>query len=218
MTKKFITSVALQALKPYKYDALGNHRLAYDRETCFPIIPVIYNNVNPEEKIKVIIMKTKFDPDNERERNNYLITEDNVKKLEDELRDLAAEKNFSYEITTIQRPFEDRKMAHMELYKNIISMFEDEDILFADITYSMKTVPIILFAAFRYAYSLKKDVEIGCISYGNLNFLEPDPVLKAKIYDVTALFYIDSVVESVSRMNSDNPEALIDIMLDLKGK
>lgn len=213
MAKKFITSLALQSLDSYKYNTLGNDKLAYSRETCFPVIPLIFNNVAENDEITVIVLKTESDVEGEREK-----IEKNQEKLEAELKVIAAEKSFKYQVRFIMRPYEDTRMAHMELYKKIIAIFEDNDIIFTDITYSTKTMPIILFAALRYAYALKKGVEIACISYGNLNFHETDPGQKANIYDVTSLFHIDSIVESVARMNVDNPQEVINVMLDLKSK
>jgi hypothetical protein len=67
--------------------------------------------------------------------------------------------------------------------------------------------------ALNYAYRLKHNVSIGCIVYGR--FFHDDPNGNNGIYDTTALFYMDSIVNRLAESKAPHPEAAIRAMLGL---
>ncbi|PKM59980.1 MAG: hypothetical protein CVU99_10600 [Firmicutes bacterium HGW-Firmicutes-4] len=210
-TKTFITVIPFQGqdeqgndmLKPVLYSPAGNTRLAYG-ETRFPIIPVINGYAKKDDKIRVIAIlsdganfmhnfETYFKPEVE------ALVKNNELKLD--------------EIEVIQVSDKEDIDTQLKLFSDLIDKVENNEEIFACITYGTKPTPIVINMALNYAYRIKEDVNIGCIVYGR--YLHTDST--GTLYDTTALFYLESVVNKVADMNVKDPEKAIRAMLDFKG-
>lgn len=204
--KKFITTITLQvegAKKFYYKDALGNggERVL----TSFPIIQQISDVVTPGEHIKVITLLT-----------GNLQSKTNLEVFKDELEALKIKKGFTYELIIVEKQENEEIETIIKLFSDIISVVEDGDRLYACITYGTKPIPIVTTMALRYAYKIKTDVEVEALIYG-LIYRSPDKEPEAVIYDTTALFYIDSMVDRIAAMGVNDPEAALKALLGTEG-
>lgn len=203
--KKFITAISLQfgrELQKLVYEDMSGGRLTNDKPTAFPIITAIKNNVGHGDEISVVPIIY--------EASN---AESNYPKFIDELNTLKDEVGFNYTIAEpIYSPFSEDKALHGELFKKLISRIDDEDDLYACITYGNKPLPIVIFSALNYA-SIIKNAYVDTICYGQL----PDHKAETptgKIFDVTSLFYINSLTEKA--VSQDDPATFINTLLNLK--
>ena len=64
--------------------------------------------------------------------------------------------------------------------------------------------------ALNYGYRVQKNVSIGCVVYGQLDFMTKE----ARIYDVTSLFYMDEIVRTLAESGAKNPLGLIQKLLE----
>ena len=213
MSKKFICTIPLQppregqaqrGLDKTKYLIHESCGFAFDGETRFPIIPVIYSNANPDDEIEVILIMFDY---HETQLNRYYFQE--------ELDEAQAAIGFTVkggapvEITTSGA--EDNE-TQIKLFRNLTACLSDGDTLFMCVTFGQKPLTIIQFMTLNYAYKIRKNIEIGAVVYGRWNnsLVSKDPSV---IYDVTSLFLLNDVISNLSNIKAPNAEELIDRIL-----
>ena len=196
--KKFLTIAPQQGngmLSKQLYVPEGNSQLEYG-ETSFPIIPVINAYAEPDEDIQIICLTY----ENENCKHNRDI-------LQAEAESLCAAKNISMELVSIDAPFDDSVSALLSIYARIIDCMQDDDELYACITYGSKPASLMLIMALQYAYRLRNNVYIDCVVYGQMDRRTTPPT--ARIYDVTALIQMDEVANLMASGNASDPDYIL---------
>ena len=210
-TKTFITTIPFQGkdkdgndqLKPVIYAPAGNSRLNYGA-TRFPVVPLINGYAKRDDKIRVIAILI----EGENFKHNY------ETYFVPEITNLVANNGYELsEIEIVATPDKEDIDTQLALFADIIAKIGNGEEIFACITYGTKPTPIVQTMALNYAYKLKQDISIGCIVYGR--FRHGDPV--GDIFDTTALFYMDSIVNKLAEMKAPNPESAIRAMLGIGG-
>ncbi|MDR2132074.1 MAG: TM1812 family CRISPR-associated protein [Clostridiales Family XIII bacterium] len=211
--KTFIATIPFQGkdgrgndlLTPVTYAPAGNTKLAYG-ETRFPIIPVMNGYAERGDKIRVLAILT----DGENFRHNH------ETYFVPEISALAKEKAYDFSgVEVISVPDDESIDAQLKLFADIIAKIGDGEETFACITYGTKPTPIVQTMALNYAYKLKKDVSVGCVVYGRFMHKSGDGRGVGTIYDTTALFYMDGIVNRLAEMKAANPEKAIRALLEL---
>lgn len=202
--KRFLIYVSLQ---PKKYDPLTYQSDKFEYgETRLPILPVIHASVKDGEKCEVILIGTA----NENESASY---EKNMKYTTDELTNWAKNHNVQMTLTV----FNQKETGNMEnlltLFRRLIHAVENnwdkEDVFYADITFGMKSMTLIMLYVLRYIHSVKKN-RVNTVVYGQV-FRNSDNSTGGMLHDVTALFHMDSIISSVSAIPNLNAEKVIDL-------
>lgn len=205
--KKFFTSIPLQkkgGLAAYQYEAVGNEKLRMERATCFPILTAVQGYVEPGESFRLIAVS----PETEDGRRN-------LEALRGELAALCEEKGLVCEkgVELVAAPENERVASHTGTFQRLIDYVEDEDELFACITFGTKPQSMALLMAVRYAYRVKKNTSLGCIVYGQVDrSVQPE---RPYVYDETALVQMDEIVRLLAERGVTNPKAVIDSLLQL---
>jgi len=212
-TKTFICTIPYQGkdaktgedmLKPVVYEPTGNSKLKYG-ETRFPIIPVINGYAEYGDKIRVIAII----PEGGNCSHNYNAY------FVPEITALVKKNGYGFtNIEPVNTTDSEDIEAQLSLFSKLIGIVGEGEELSACITYGTKPTPIVQFIALNYASKLKSNVSIGCIAYGR--FLHNEKKA-GKIYDQTALFYMDSVVNKLAEMKAPHPENAIRAMLGIGG-
>jgi hypothetical protein len=205
-TKTFIATIPFQKegqLTPVTYAPAGNSRLAYGT-TRFPIVPVINGYAERGDKIRVIAILT----DGENFKHNF------DTYFTPEITELAAKNGYEFGgVEVVTTPDKEDIDTQLALFADIIAKIGDNEELYACITFGTKPTPIVQTMALNYAYKLKKNTSIGCIVYGR--YRHGNPV--GDIFDTTALFYMDSIVNKLAELKAPNPEKAIRAMLGIGG-
>ncbi|MCL2634088.1 MAG: TM1812 family CRISPR-associated protein [Oscillospiraceae bacterium] len=209
-TKTFITAIPFQApnppiKKPYK--GYGNSRLDYD-EAHFPIIPAINGYTEKGDDVRIIIIK-KDTPIFERNYRECFL--EDINKLKEK-------KGFASVKTEFVDVIDSEDIdTQLKLFSDIVDAIKGNEEVSACITFGTKPTPIILSMALNYAYRLKVNVSIGCVVYGRY---DPKETISNKngVYDTTALFYMNEIVNKLAEMKVPNPETAIKIMLGIGGE
>ncbi len=199
MRKVFISTVSLQNVKKYQYKS---DIYPESSPTAFPITIPFENNCSKGDNVVMLTIVTHTEEKN--------ISEDNYINFCHQVQGMADTMGVNVEFKEIVMTPEVRQDSPNKLYKNIISALKDEDEIYADITYGFKYNPIVIFAAINYAYQTKSDVDIHEICYGNLYDgtpvkQEPNP----ELFDVTALFYMNSISNLAGTAQLDGAIKLI---------
>lgn len=201
--KKFITFIPRQPegkLNAQRYLAMDNQMLAYDKQTRFPLIPMLYGYAEPGEAVQVIAVC-----------ENYSNSKFNLEYLKQELAELQTEQHLNLDLKVLEVPYDDGFEAQLETFQKLIDEIEDNDVLFACITYGSKPVPIVQTMALRYARFARKNTAIRCVAYGQFDHNTKE----ARIYDVTALLQIDDILRQLAGSDTADVRASIKRILAL---
>ena len=205
--KKFFTVIPLQKLgqlKPQRYQAVGNTLLQMDIETCFPILTALNGYVQQEEEFRLIAVMTDTE-DGRRNRDT----------LRQELEQLCERKGLVCPrgIETVSVPVDERVSTHVATFQKLIDLVDDDDELFACMTFGTKPLSTAVQMAVQYAYRIKRNASISCIVYGQIDRTGEES--KASVYDMTALIQLDEIVRVLADRGVDNPKETIDRVLSL---
>lgn len=168
-------------------------------KTSFPIIPVINAYAEKNEKIEIISVIS-----------NYGNAKENQKLFIKEVDKLAEEKGFKYNITPINIDYNDNIDTQIDLFAQLIDTTNDEDQIYADITYGSKVMSQILSMGINYSYRLHKNVTLGCIVYGKADHQNNTYT----IYDETSMNYMDEIVRVLAETKISNPAKHIKALLN----
>lgn len=191
--KKFISVMPLQPkqnLIKSIYKAVGNEKLNCGFETAFPVITLINGFAKKDEKIEVIIL-----------RHQYANSIENYKVFEEEISSLSEKKGFSYELNVIDVPYDNSPSVHLNTFAKLAEQIDDEDCVNACVTYGTKPLSQVEIMAINFAYRAKRDCTIGAIVYGEFDHNEK----KAKVYDITNLFFMDEMVRTLAEHGVGEP-------------
>lgn len=205
--KRFITYISMQGenlLKKVKYEPVDGVGLTVERETYFPVSLLVDNYAEENEEIELICLKERDNPDIDR---NYGI-------LKDEISEILSGRNCKCNYKVIELNAEENIDNHLHAFAEIIACVEDGDTIHSCVTFGTKPIPIIEMMALDYAYRVKKDVTIGSVVYGKLDRRDPENT-SAKIYDITALFFMSQIVGHLAEMKTAEPEKMIRKVLGL---
>lgn len=190
--KKFLCFSPRQgenSLTKQVYEAIDNTALRYG-ETRFPIIPVIAGYALPGEEIRVIAVT-----------EDYPNSIHNLSLLEDAVNEVIKEKALKCSgVERISVAYDDSVTSQLDVFQKLIDVIEDDDELYACITYGSKPSPLVELMALRYARVAKKNTIVRCVVYGQKNHITKE----AKIYDVTALVQLDDIVRVLAQLGSKN--------------
>jgi hypothetical protein len=84
------------------------------------------------------------------------------------------------------------------MFEEMIACLEDDAIYYACMTFGTKSYPICLFSALAYAEKVKTYAEVGGIYYQEKKWTVPGQ--PQTLYNVTALFKLNSIVDMVAQM------------------
>ncbi len=201
--KKYYTTISQQAkesLKLVHYLNPGQSPILEYGETHFPIIPLIANTVKSGETIHIYAVKPAY------ERTEYCLA-----VLQEELKSLSEKICFQYELEIFDTPQSEVIGNHLDLFTRLVDSSSDDDQIYADITFGTKPIPMILLMFMTFAYKHRKHAEIEHVVYGAMNHEEHT----SSLYDVTALFFMNSVVNQLDSEKISDPAAIIRKLIDL---
>ena len=210
--KIIITDIPLKKeLNAFAYTN-GGKANEKNREVIFPINSLLQSELKPNEDVKVIMLSKDDIEGNSAVNAGYF-----QKELNEINRDICAHIEYS----TITTPFVETKDIHEKLFRDIVHKLEKGCEIYADITYGPKSLPIILFTVLNFAEKYF-DAEIKSIAYGKVDFVDDGsntgktkPINPA-LYDMTPLYYLNAITNSVDYKNSDEALRALDTLLNIR--
>lgn len=198
-------------LHAFSYKVDGNLTIEYDGEVIFPVNAVLAKTMKKGEKIKVVLL-SKVDI----EGNSAI----NAGIFQKELNIINRGIGADIEYITIATPFEETRGVHETLLRDMVGKLENGAEIIGDVTYGPKPLPIIMFAVMNFAEKFFA-AKIKNIVYGKVDFVDDgsgtgktkpvNPVL----YDLTPLYYLNSVTNAMEYKSSDEAVKALDVLLDL---
>lgn len=170
----------------------------------FPINAFIEATVDEGMTLKVILLA---------KDSEYSASAKNIEKFKTELDSVVDGKNVNLEYVVIDTDFSQMQAVHEQLMGHIINEIEDTSHLIVDITYGPKDLPVILFSALSFAEKFL-GCEIENIIYGQAEFSN-GKVVNTKICDMSPLFYLSSLTETVHADSSDKARQMLKSLLSM---
>ena len=210
--KKFITYVSLQTgrnLQKINYESVDNVELKSDRAVRFPISILVNTYAEKGEDVEIICVIEKGN-DSSKENEN---------PLKDEINQIAQEKGFQPSYKEIEVAKDERAESHLDTFRKLIEIIKDEDELFACITYGTKPFPILEMMALNYAYQIRTNISVRSVVYGKVNWSRErdeegrSKIESAYIYEISALFFMTQIMNSLSERKVENPDEIIEKIL-----
>lgn len=205
MKRIYFTAVPLQSnflLEPHPV-APVNFTLgpAAPHTACFPIVPVIADTMQPGDEAVIVAVRQH----NEAENPNY----DTLRR---ELQALGLASWTLRDVTVPER--QDRDLL-LGLFAAMVAELQSNACYYACMTFGTKTYPVVLFSVLAYAEKIKSDAEVKGIYYQELLRREGRTV-QARLYDVTALLTLNSIVDQVAAGGPETDrEATLRVLLNL---
>ena len=202
ITKDKNTGEKVDHLKLSNYEAIGNSKLEYGKETRFPLIHLLNGYANREEEVQIIAVTPAAE-----------FTGIHLAQLKEEVAALQKEKGFICKgVTSIDVKYAGNVETQIEIFQKLLPYFEDGDILFGCLTFGDKPMPIAEMMAIQYAYRVLKNVTIECLVYGELDHsLKPAP---ARIFDITALVQLDEIVRVLASRKVTDPRRFLGALIE----
>ena len=168
-------------------------------ETRFPILLPLKATAEQGELVNITLIISENSPG----------TSANFLNLMMELKALAEEVGFKYDLTEIRIAGEETPDKQKRVFEALIETLGDGDSIFADITFGHKAIPLIIFTALSFCYKLRQNAEIRSVFYADQSSGTP------VIHDISTLFYMESVIHSVSQSVPDDPLPIIKRILNM---
>ena len=210
MKKIVFTNLPMKKkLKAFKYFVDGNTDIDSDGEVIFPINAVLAKSMTKNDVITVVLIK-KLDLEGNGDVNAGAF----MKELNTINRNVGADINYRI----IDTPFEEGRDTHEKLLREMIEEVKEKSLIYADITYGPKSLPIIVFSVLNFAEKFF-NCEIRNIVYGKVDFItkengesEPsNPIL----CDMTPLYYLNSVTNSMECKTGQDAKRILDNLLNI---
>lgn len=175
--------------------------LMENRETRFPIIPVIAENLKEEDPIKVIVLRTVNED-----------TKDNLSFFYEELNELGIDQS---QVQVIETKEDQNRMTQVKMLLKLIEAVDGGSLAYLDITFGTKPMAALLLYAASFARKMK-DVQIGGIFYGEIPRKSGKPVAGAEsLYDMTYFIHLGDMINDLDEIGCENPEQMLRMLLGL---
>jgi hypothetical protein len=189
-------------VSPLFYPVVGNNLIEYNGEVYFPVNAVLAKTLQKGEKGKVLFLSTSGGTEN--------YSKDNIELFKAELTKINAGIGADLSWETIDVPFDPQFENFEQLASGIISKFEKNCQIIADITYGIKPLPMILICALQFAEKFF-NASISNIIYGKAEFNKQNNPINPKLYDISSLFYLNKLIGA---MECESGEIALKILND----
>lgn len=205
MEKIVFVTIPMQEVKPQHYVSEENKAIEYEGEVRFPIDAVLAKTLKKGETVKVvrIVTEGKFSNAN---------IDLHRKELDEINKGIGAQLKYM----EVNAPFKETSDIVESRFRQIIGTFEENCSIFADMTYGPKTLTPVLFFALGFAERFF-NAEISHIVYGKVVHNENKQVEcgSAELYDVTSLFYLNSLTSVMEAPDGKTALARLDKFFEL---
>lgn len=202
MKRIYFTSVPLDSNFAIELKPLQPVNFTLDtniNEYAFPIIPIIDSTMHEGDDCKVIVVRQTNSVSSP--NYNLMRSELNALNLDRlEIIDVAVDENQSTDLL-------------VGLYKKLLTYTENDACYYADITFGSKTLPIIFFSVLTYVERILVDTEVSGIYYQEV-LRSAGKMRDAYLYEVSAIFSLNSIAYGLTDTPDDDRAALFRIILN----
>ena len=185
------------------YKVSGNRAIEYDGEVIFPVNGVLARTLKKDDEVKVIMLK---------KEDIYGNSDINTGKYKEELDRINANIGAKIEYMVLSTPHNESREVQEKLFKEMIDELADGIEIYADITYGTKSLPIIVFSVLNFALRFFR-ADIKNIVYGKVDFDKDNNPSNPELFDMTALFYLNSIANTIKCEDSKEAIKILNTIL-----
>lgn len=203
MKRIYFTAVPLESnfiLEAKPVNPANFHLETSVEQAAFPIVPIVDATLQPGDEGVIVAVRQQNSPHNK-----------NMDILRQELDALHRPGWTIRELTVPERQDKDLLLG---LFSAMLDCLEDDACYYACMTFGTKTYPVVLFSALSYAEKIRHNTQICGIYYCEVRRAQGRPI-QTSLYDVSALFTLNSLVDLVAGMDCQDKDQMIRTMLDL---
>lgn len=173
-------------------------------EYLYPVNSFLSQTMKPDDDIKAILLVKK---------DGNAFYKKNTEEFKEEIKRTNTTIGANIECSVIDTDFSQSREVHEQLMGRIVEEIEIGSHILADITYGPKDLPIIIFSALGFAEKFLK-CEIDNIVYGKADFVGNE-IKKATICDVTSLYLLSSVTNTIKCDDPDKARQMLKSLLSM---
>lgn len=204
-TKVVICNVPMKKeLYKCNYESNSKSTEGSDRAVIYPINAYLEKNLKEKEKIKVILLIKKDNQENYKK---------NVEAFKEELAQATENLEIEAEYKYVETDFAEEQSVHHQLMGMLVDEIDDGSKIVMDMTYGPKDLPVVSFAALKFAENFL-DCEVESIIYGQAKFVDGVPT-DTKLCNMMPLYSLDNITSSAHCDNTDKARALLKKLLSI---
>ena len=200
----FVTLMMADKMEKRHFPVENDSLTEYSGETYYAINSVLSNSIEKGDNIKVVLLETNAGAHAGKKNAQLFIDELNGFN--------TAGANISYEIITSE--FINDKAKYKELYKKLVNNFTEGAELYADITFGIKTLPILILNAMQFGEKFF-DCTIGNVIYLKTEFKDGVIVDGSQcIFDLTPLYMLSTFTNNIECSSGERAIAALDALFE----
>ena len=200
----FVTLMMADKMEKRHFPVENDSLTEYPGETYYAINSVLSNSIEKGDNIKVVLLETNAGAQAGKKNAQLFIDELNSFN--------TAGANISYEIITSE--FINDKAKYKELYKKLVNNFTEGAELYADITFGVKTLPILILNAMQFGEKFF-DCTIGNVIYLKTEFKDGVIVDGSQcIFDLTPLYMLSTFTNNIECSSGERAIAALDALFE----
>ncbi|MDD7609420.1 MAG: TM1812 family CRISPR-associated protein [Spirochaetales bacterium] len=200
----FVTLMMADKMEKRHFPVENDSLTEYSGETYYAINSVFSNSIEKGDNIKVVLLETNAGAQAGKKNAQLFIDELNSFN--------TAGANISYEIITSE--FINDKAKYKELYKKLVNNFTEGAELYADITFGIKTLPILILNAMQFGEKFF-DCTIGNVIYLKTEFKDGVIVDGSQcIFDLTPLYMLSTFTNNIECSSGERAIAALDALFE----
>ncbi|MCL2191812.1 MAG: TM1812 family CRISPR-associated protein [Treponema sp.] len=199
----FCNIMMMKKFQRFCYKVTGNSTIEYDGEVAFPINGVLARMLRKDDDVKVVLLK-KEDPDGNSTRN--------VEEFKNELDAINSSLGAKIEYKVLPMPHNEDSKEQEKLFKGMVGELVEGAEIYADITYSAKSLPILVFSVLSFAERFFS-ADIKSIVYGQVSFDAENKPYNPKLFDMTRLFYMNVIANTMECEDGEAAKKMLDAIL-----
>lgn len=200
----FVTLMMADKMEKRHFPVENDSLIEYSGETYYAINSVLSNSIEKGDNIKVVLLETNAGAQAGKKNAQLFIDELNSFN--------TAGANISYEIITSE--FINDKAKYKELYKKLVSNFTEGAELYADITFGIKTLSILILNAMQFGEKFF-DCTIGNVIYLKTEFKDGVIVDGSQcIFDLTPLYMLSTFTNNIECSSGERAVAALDALFE----
>ncbi|MBQ0003933.1 MAG: TM1812 family CRISPR-associated protein [Treponema sp.] len=200
----FVTLMMADKMEKRHFPVENNSLTEYPGETYYAINSVLSQSIEKDDNIKVVLLETNAGAQAGKKNAQLFIDELNSFN--------TAGANISYEIITSE--FINDKAKYKELYKKLVNNFTEGAELYADITFGIRTLPILILNAMQFGEKFF-DCTIGNVIYLKTEFKDGKIIDGSQcIFDLTPLYMLSTFTNNIECSSGDRAIAALDALFE----
>ena len=206
MKKIVFATIPMQEVKEgIVYKSVENKAIEYEKPVLFTVDSLLAKTLKSGDKVKVVRIVT-----------DGKFSDDNLRLQKKELEKINSEIGADISYVEVREAFSESNQVLHSRFRQLVNSLENGCEIYADMTFGPKTLTPILFYVLGFAEKFF-NADIKNIIYGKVAFdknKQPVPDT-AEIFDVTSLFYLNSMASVMKAPDGDVALKMLDSFFEL---